>query len=102
MPRRPIHVLTSFRLWLGLATGVFALWYAVFLFRFRVVALLVDATGVAHGVVSLVPRIDVWTARTAVGVVLSLGIPVTIVAFFVGFGLFHRQAGPAVDPAGDD
>ncbi len=102
--RRLRGVLTAWRFWLGLATLVFVVWYAVFLFRYRVVSALRTTSGVVHDAVPIVPAIDPASARAVVGAVTGLGIPTAIVAFFVGFALFHRQAEieRSVEPMEDD
>jgi hypothetical protein len=83
---------TAYGPWLGLATAVFTGWYVCFLFPEHVVGVLSSLAGVAHEGLPVVPPITDVAIRAAVGVLLDLGLPVTVLAVVVGFGLFHRQA----------
>lgn len=92
MSHRLLHVLGDWQNWLGLATVLFAVWYAVFLFRFTIARWLAALVATAHETVPLAPAVERGTIRLLVGLVTGAGIPLTVAVLFVGFALFHRQA----------
>lgn len=92
MTARVVRVLTGYRTWLGLATLLFSAWYTVFLFPFRTVEALASLASFADGALPLVPAVGAGTLRATVGLFVNGGLPLTVIAFAVGFGLYHRQA----------
>jgi len=85
-------VLTRYRPWLGLATLLFVGWYVVFLFPLRILAAVSSAVALAQGSFPLAPAPGDQIPRLVVGAVIDLGLPLSVVALVVGFGVFHRQA----------
>lgn len=88
---RIVARLTGYRLWLGLATGLFVVWYVVFLFPRRLVHALSALTALAHDSLPLVPTVGVGPVRFVIETIVNLGLVFSVGALFVAFGLFTRQ-----------
>lgn len=83
---------TAYRTWLGLATLLFSLWYLALLLPGQTVTLLATAAGIAHETLPGVPAVSAEAVRRGVRTLVSVGVPGSVLALFVAFGLFHRQA----------
>ena len=71
-------------------TAVFTVWFFTYLYRWDLAAPLATGFGGLHGVVDVVPAVSEPTIQDAVLSFVTWGLGLSVVLFFVAFGLFHR------------